>query len=320
MGHHGGHRNSTKAQCKHLEHLNQVTKIANNQTLLDKVTKGNTDKANRIKAEAANATATINALQSNATLMTTCNAMFAKETMKRQCREMHHIERLNKLLANSTALSTVTKGNTTLQQALKDKASQKAATLTALSGNNTLTQFCSYEKTKHTCKAMVKLQKEVQTAANSTRLNAMFNGNADKIKKFQDRAAKAQTKLTSLMANNTLVSTCASINRKFTALSLSPVSVTHMLTYFSNRDPYQQPGHQRPQWQECCRRTSRRCFPLPPGSRGRCRRLRPVRDRRQDGRRWRRGETKIEQWMMTRLGFITSTYCNGLYTPLDGEL
>ncbi|KAL5323040.1 hypothetical protein ACEPPN_007568 [Leptodophora sp. 'Broadleaf-Isolate-01'] len=64
-----------KDQCKAMKKLEQFIAKANNQTVLDKATKGNSTKADKIKAEAVQAQAQLTELQSNKTFMDACAAL-----------------------------------------------------------------------------------------------------------------------------------------------------------------------------------------------------------------------------------------------------
>lgn len=64
-----------KDECKVMDGLQKFVNVANNQTKLDKVTKGNTTKADALKAKAATAQTKLDAMMSNSTLMTACAAL-----------------------------------------------------------------------------------------------------------------------------------------------------------------------------------------------------------------------------------------------------
>lgn len=161
---------STKSQCKQVSKLTKLMDIAGNSTKLDKVTKGNATKAADIQAKASQMATKLTDLQGNATLMTACNQIFAENDMEDACDKMQGLEKLNALVANQTALDEKTKGNTTKADAIKAKAQEKAADLTAMQGNATLTSFCAGFSDKQSCKSMAKLAKEQEFAANTTAL------------------------------------------------------------------------------------------------------------------------------------------------------
>lgn len=161
---------STKSQCKQVSKLTKLMDLAGNSTKLDKVTKGNATKAADIQAKASQASTKLTELQGNATLMTACNQIFAVNDMEDACDKMQGLEKLNALIANQTALDAATKGNTTKADAIKAKAQSKAADLTAMQSNTTLTSFCAGVNDKQSCKAMAKLAKEQEFAANTTAL------------------------------------------------------------------------------------------------------------------------------------------------------
>ncbi|KAK0113997.1 hypothetical protein ONS95_014238 [Cadophora gregata] len=64
-----------KEECKGMKKLEKFIEKANNQTLLDQATNGNTAKADKIKAEAVQAQAQLTELQSNKTFMDACAAL-----------------------------------------------------------------------------------------------------------------------------------------------------------------------------------------------------------------------------------------------------
>ena len=65
---------------------------------------------------------------------------------------------------------------------------------------------------KSQCKQIRKLQKFVDLASNTTRLQEVTNNNATKVAQLQTEASAAATQLTTLQSNATLVSDCAIIN------------------------------------------------------------------------------------------------------------
>lgn len=161
---------STKSQCKQVSKLTKLMDIAGNSTKLDKVTKGNATKAADIQAMASQMSTKLTELQSNTTLMTACDQIFAVQDTEDACDKMQGLQKLNALIANQTALDEKTKGNTTKADAIKAKAQEKAADLTAMESNTTLTSFCAGFSDKQSCKAMAKLAKEQEFAANTTAL------------------------------------------------------------------------------------------------------------------------------------------------------
>jgi hypothetical protein len=68
-----------KDECKIMKTLQKFVDVANNQTKLDKLTKGNTTKEAEIKARAATAQTKLTAMQSNATFTAACTALEASE-------------------------------------------------------------------------------------------------------------------------------------------------------------------------------------------------------------------------------------------------
>jgi hypothetical protein len=67
-----------KDTCKFMDGLMKFIATAKNQTKLDEITKGNTTKEDKIKAEATKAQTRLAELQNNATLVSACNALNAQ--------------------------------------------------------------------------------------------------------------------------------------------------------------------------------------------------------------------------------------------------
>ncbi|KKY36537.1 hypothetical protein UCDDA912_g03447 [Diaporthe ampelina] len=202
---------STKSQCKQVSKITKLMDIAGNSTKLEKITGGNATRAADIQAKASQASAKLTELQSNTTLMAACDQIFAVEDTEDACEKMQGLEKLNALIANQTALDEKTNGNTTKAELIKAKAQEKAADLTAMQSNATLTSFCAGFNDKQSCKAMAKLAKQQELAANTTALNEKFNGDADKISKFQAKLTSKAEKVNALMSNSTLMDTCNSL-------------------------------------------------------------------------------------------------------------
>ncbi|KAK2019127.1 hypothetical protein LZ32DRAFT_598658, partial [Colletotrichum eremochloae] len=208
MDHNGGGRNSTEAQCKRFLKGEKLVQLASNDTLLAQVTNNNATRIDFIKKKAAEVQPQLDMVKQNATLMATCDQVRAVQQENGQCRFMNRMDRLQKLVANETALNEVTKNNATKADMLKTWAQQGQAKLTELQGNQTLLQYCAARTTKGECKMMKRLNKLVALSKNDTALNEKFNGNATKIENFKARAAKKEAKLNEMMNNSTLMSVC----------------------------------------------------------------------------------------------------------------
>lgn len=104
---------SIKSQCNQIDDLTELTELAANATKLDKHTHGNATKAQEIQAKASTAATKLATLQSNTTLMTSCNQIFAVEDMKDACEDMSDIEEAQQIVANQTLLDKKTKNNAT---------------------------------------------------------------------------------------------------------------------------------------------------------------------------------------------------------------
>ncbi|EFQ28205.1 hypothetical protein CGRA01v4_11803 [Colletotrichum graminicola] len=205
---HASGQNSTEAQCKRFLKNERLVQLAANDTLLAEITNNNATRIDFIKKKAAEVQPQIDTAKQNATLMATCDQVRAIQQENGQCRFMKRMERLQKLVANETALNEVTKNNATKADKLKSWAQQGQAKLTQLQGNQTLLQYCAAMTTKGDCKKMNRLSKIVALSKNDTALNDKFNGNTTKIENFKAKAAKKEAQLNEMMNNSTLMSVC----------------------------------------------------------------------------------------------------------------
>ncbi|KAI9646270.1 hypothetical protein NHQ30_005711 [Ciborinia camelliae] len=142
-------------------------------------------------------------------------------TDKALCREMNYLEKLVDEAQNKTELATKTKNNQTKIEDIVAKASKAAVQLDTMQSNATLVSTCAEinagQQTKKQCNQMEALQKIIDAASNTTKLEELTKGNATKEEQFKAIAAKAQTKLTSMTSNTTLVETCSALKTGKTA-------------------------------------------------------------------------------------------------------
>lgn len=171
--HHNGTA-STKDQCKHISKLTKITDLAANTTKLAEKADNNATLIDAFKAKAAEATTQLATLTTNATLMDACTVIFAENEMEDGCEKIAKMEKANAIVANETLLAEHTDNNATKAEAFKAKVVSKAADLTALSSNTTLTSFCQAWSDKQACKSMAKLEKSQALAANTTALVSHF--------------------------------------------------------------------------------------------------------------------------------------------------
>ena len=205
----------TQAQCHEIQRLTKLEELAKNQTELDKATSGNSTRTANLLAKASSAAQTLQTLEANATLMATCNQIFAFQDMERDCRKILNMEELARIAANQTLLDKKGKGNSTKVEAIKAKAAKQVDELKNLSSNTTLTDLCAGQKTKATCHKLEFLQKQVpkdnELSQNQTAMNSRFDGNATEVAQFQARVSQQAKTLSDLQGNNTLVTACAAV-------------------------------------------------------------------------------------------------------------
>jgi len=203
---------SEASQCKEITSLNKLVELASNTTKLDKVTKNNATEIADIQAKASSASAKLSTLQSNTTLMSACAVIDAQAAEDDKCQETFILQRFVKFAANTTAVATATKNNSTKIAEIELKASDAAVKLESLTSNSTLQAACAAVTQKDECKAMDTLQKFVNLANNQTKLADITKGNTTKEAEIQAQAAKAQTKLTAMQGNETFLAACQAIN------------------------------------------------------------------------------------------------------------
>ncbi|OAA57452.1 hypothetical protein SPI_07111 [Niveomyces insectorum RCEF 264] len=153
--HHHLHHGSTLERCTILQHLTGVIDTAANATLLQEASHGNATRAAALQAHAAalqNATtpagAFLQTLQTNATLVAACAAVFAEESSQAACHppgQRHAAGADVDLARNASRLNATLEGNTTRIEAFQRQATQATVKLDALLNNATLMAVCKTE-------------------------------------------------------------------------------------------------------------------------------------------------------------------------------
>ncbi|KAE9371326.1 hypothetical protein N431DRAFT_545599 [Stipitochalara longipes BDJ] len=132
--------------------------------------------------------------------------------LERECDKIFSLEKLENLVANSTALAEVTHGNATKIAELQAKASQDASKLTDLKNNQTLIVECQIlaaaEKLERDCLELLKLEEFLKFASNATEVSTKANNNGTRITEIAAEASQGSTKLQQLQSNSTLVAIC----------------------------------------------------------------------------------------------------------------
>jgi hypothetical protein len=199
---------SDAGMCKMLRKENQLIALANNQTMLESITKGNTTKQDEIKTKAQEAQTQLTMMQSNQTLMATCEVINAQVAEEDQCTQSFILQKFVAFAANETAVATVTQNNASKIADIQLKASQAAAKLDVLNSNTTLQADCPAVFQKDECKFMNGLMKFVSFANNQTMLDMVTKGNTTKETQIKKQAEQAQTQLTAMQSNATMVAAC----------------------------------------------------------------------------------------------------------------
>ena len=153
-GHHknGTMSNPVKKECKMMDKMMALTKLAGNQTKLDDLVKKgklNDAEVQALKDKAANVTTTLKTLQANTTLIDECNAFNANWKVKMQCMEMKQLSKWAAISKNQTAVDALLakkKLNGTQATMFKDKITKAQSKLQEMQGNSTLTDLCAKQK------------------------------------------------------------------------------------------------------------------------------------------------------------------------------
>ena len=132
-----------KSQCKEIQALTKIINLAANETKLADKTDNNATLIAEFQAKASTAATTLATMESNTTLVSTCNVIAAAERTEDDCEDMTSMEKLIALAANETALAAKTKNNATKAEAIQAKASAASTKLATLQANTTLTDTCS---------------------------------------------------------------------------------------------------------------------------------------------------------------------------------
>ncbi|PMD36032.1 hypothetical protein L207DRAFT_494752, partial [Hyaloscypha variabilis F] len=132
--------------------------------------------------------------------------------LERECDKIFSLEKLESLVANSTALAEVAHGNATKIAELQAKASQDASKLADLQSNQTLIVECQIlaaeEKLERDCLELLKLEEFLRFSSNATEVSTKVNNNGTKITEIAAEASQSATKLQQLQSNSTLVAIC----------------------------------------------------------------------------------------------------------------
>ncbi|KAJ4323306.1 hypothetical protein N0V94_001922 [Neodidymelliopsis sp. IMI 364377] len=153
-GNTNGTERGLEKSCKKLRKLEVLSNLAANQTKLDDwVSKGKLDTAevDAIKAKAANATAELQTMQSNTTLVGECAVVNAERKSVGQCKQMKKLAKLAALAGNETAMTAfeTKKGlNETGIEKLKTWIAEASTKLQEMQSNTTLTDFCAQRQQK----------------------------------------------------------------------------------------------------------------------------------------------------------------------------
>jgi len=128
-----------KSTCHMLQRLEHLQSLASDPTSLDEKAKGNSTKAERIKAAAAEGAAKLAALQGNQTIVGFC----AKQQEKGECGELERLQKVVSLAGNATALGNRFGGDGEKMAKFQERVEEAKAKLEELKGDEELVAACA---------------------------------------------------------------------------------------------------------------------------------------------------------------------------------
>ncbi|KAM7209583.1 hypothetical protein V8F20_000321 [Naviculisporaceae sp. PSN 640] len=234
-----------KQQCRQLAQLTALSNLASDPSKLSSIlsqieSSKDPSKAAAFQAQVSSAQSELTALQSNATLVTTCAPVLAEMEMKQACRTMAQMEKLASWVADPSKLAEKTDGEEQKAEEIKKMVEENAGDLAKMQGNETLTGFCSVLKTEDDCRKMRKLERmlsnngtasakgwgggggaggggrrnghrgnDTSTAESESETEGRGENSEEKAQKWQAKVAEKQAELEELKGNSTLVEICA---------------------------------------------------------------------------------------------------------------
>lgn len=199
---------TTEQTCLQMVKLQKFVDFAANESAVATVTQNNATKIADLELKASDATAQLDTLKQNTTLMSTCAVVDAQAQTNTDCEKTFLLQKFVTFAANTTAVAAITNNNQTQMDALQAKASKAQTELQTLQSNTTLQAYCPSVQQADECKFMNGLQKFVDTANNQTKVDALTKGNATKAAEFQAAASQAADQLSAMTSNQTFVDAC----------------------------------------------------------------------------------------------------------------
>ncbi|KAI1293170.1 hypothetical protein F5Y03DRAFT_334246 [Xylaria venustula] len=148
-------------------------------------------------------------------------------SVKKQCSALNEMTKLVDIVNNATLLAEFSKNNTAKAAALQSKAANLTSELQPLTSNTTLLGECAvisaHQDAIKSCEQMAAIEKIQAIAANDTKLQDKFDGNATKIAAYKAKASDLAAKLTTSQANSTLTTFCSTENDKQTCQSIAKI-------------------------------------------------------------------------------------------------
>ncbi|KAL9113387.1 MAG: hypothetical protein Q9227_002428 [Pyrenula ochraceoflavens] len=173
--------NSLDHQCAKMASLEQLSKLAANQSKVDEIVakkKLSDTKAADFKAKVANASTELQAMQSNTTLVSDCGVVDAHFKLKVQCNEMDRLMTMKQIADNNaTALTDfltkhkIDSKNQTAVNHVKEKAANSTMRLNKLMSNSTLMSDCEGLKAEQQKGSSSATQSGSAQAASSTSMS-----------------------------------------------------------------------------------------------------------------------------------------------------
>jgi hypothetical protein len=197
--------------------LEKLEHLAANATALADNPHNDATEIAEIYAKALNDASRLAALKGNKTLIKECEIILVAERLEHEFKELIKLEKFIAIADNSSAVASKTEKNSTKIAKIAAEASKYAIKLQKHKSNTTLVGLCliidAFEREKHQCEKIKKLEKFIAFADNSTAVADKTENNATKIDEIKAQAFQDAALLAKLKSNVTLVSDCAALEK-----------------------------------------------------------------------------------------------------------
>jgi len=132
--------------CRRMWNVNRAQDIASNKTRIDKISKEDPVRAQRIRDIAIRDGPELNKLQQNKTLTDYCQVYQAHERQVRQCYHVKNLDKLQRRIKDKNAVDDAAKKNNETADHVKKRWQHDLDTAQKQKNNKTLTDACAKMK------------------------------------------------------------------------------------------------------------------------------------------------------------------------------